>query len=569
MSTFEFLLGKRLTASGLLARYRTRPVLVVAGLHAVALLIMAWTEVAAVPRLAFLLAWALLNCVWLLVLRRPAASAALSLVMLVALIVLSQFKHHTLLMTVNFVDLMVVDLDTFAFLLTVFPDLRWQLLVAALVAVPLLVVLWRMDPFRVRATVAAAGGTACLVGLTALSMAAPTEFYDEFFSHNYVSKFARTGVEAVSEFTARGFLESDATTAERLNAGADRACHPSGRPPHILMVFDESSFDITAAPGIKVPAGYRRHFRSADGKARQLMVEGVGGPSWLTEYNVLAGLSARSYGRFAEFVTRIAAGRVERGLPHALRKCGYKTFSLYPFHGAFLGARAFQTTTGIEHFIDSRALGTRKLQPDHFYFDHAARLIARELGQGPLFLFVYTAANHFPWNTAFRPDLSPGWRPLGNKPEIDEYIRRQGMSARDYTDFLARLEREFPGEPFLIVRFGDHQPEFGMHIVDPTVGEPEIARRIMANDPRYYATYYALEAINFRPKSLSSALDRLDAPYLPLVVLEAAGLPLDASFAEQKRILQRCGGVFYLCAQGREARRFNRLLIDAGLIKGL
>ena len=64
-------------------------------------------------------------------------------------------------------------------------------------------------------------------------------------------------------------------------------------------------------------------------------------------------------------------------------------------------------------------------------------------------------------------------------------------------------------------------------------------------------------------------LDTLDAPNLPLVVLEAAGIPLDSSFAEQKRILQRCRGQFYLCNNGAEARRFNRMLIDAGLIRGL
>jgi hypothetical protein len=52
------------------------------------------------------------------------------------------------------------------------------------------------------------------------------------------------------------------------------------------------------------------------------------------------------------------------------------------------------------------------------------------------------------------------------------------------------------------------------------------------------------------------------------VVLEAAGVPLDPTFAEQKRILKRCRGMFYLCAGGAEARRFNRLLIDAGLIHG-
>jgi hypothetical protein len=52
------------------------------------------------------------------------------------------------------------------------------------------------------------------------------------------------------------------------------------------------------------------------------------------------------------------------------------------------------------------------------------------------------------------------------------------------------------------------------------------------------------------------------------LILEAAGLPLDPSFAEQKKILERCQGMFYRCAGGAEARRFNRLLIEAGLIKG-
>ena len=62
-------------------------------------------------------------------------------------------------------------------------------------------------------------------------------------------------------------------------------------------MLDEASFDITAAPGIKVPPGYRDHFKSMDGKIRDFLVEGSGGPTWYTEYNVLTGLSARSYGQ--------------------------------------------------------------------------------------------------------------------------------------------------------------------------------------------------------------------------------------------------------------------------------
>jgi hypothetical protein len=52
-------------------------------------------------------------------------------------------------------------------------------------------------------------------------------------------------------------------------------------------------------------------------------------------------------------------------------------------------------------------------------------------------------------------------------------------------------------------------------------------------------------------------------------VQEAAGLPLHSSFLEQKKILMRCKGPFYACAGGAEARHFNRMLIDTGLITNL
>jgi hypothetical protein len=143
------------------------------------------------------------------------------------------------------------------------------------------------------------------------------------------------------------------------------------------------------------------------------------------------------------------------------------------------------------------------------------------------------------------------------------------MSAHDYGEFLARLKQDFPGEPFLIVRFGDHQPWLSADVLEPTRSDETVAKKIAAFDPRYFTTYYAIDVVNFKPVDVSSALDRLDVAYLPLVIEEAAGVPLDASFAEQKRILQRCKGVFYQCADGAEARRFNRMLMDAGLIAGM
>jgi hypothetical protein len=542
---------------------------VVAAIHLVAIVIMLATEDEAVAQAAFVFTWGLLNFFWLAVLRRLAAAAALSLAFVVALILLSQLKHRVLFMTVNFVDLMIIDADTFAFLLTVFPGLGRNIALAVAAGLVALILVWRIDPFRVPMRRASLGSAVCLAGLAGVSFAIPTDPYNEFYTGQYVSKFARSGVSAVSEYFTRGLFEADAAVTDRLKLAPAGTCRSTRQVPHIVMVFDESSFDLSVAPGVKLPPDYRRHFASLDGKIRTLIVEGVGGPSWFTEYNVLTGLSVRSYGRFADFVTRIAAGRVERGLPHVLRRCGYRTFSLYPFLGAFLSARNFQTTTGIEHFIDAKQLGAVGIEPDRFYYDAALKVIERERGEDPLFLFMYTAANHFPWTNRFRPDLLPEWRNLGNHPEADEYLRRQAMSAQHYGEFVASLKARFAGEPFLIVRFGDHQPSFARRFIDPAFDDSALARRIAENDMRFLTTYYSIDAVNFQPADLGSALDTLDAPYIPLVVLEAARLPLDPTFAEQKDIFERCRGLFYRCSGGAEARRFNRLLIDAGLIKGL
>jgi hypothetical protein len=542
---------------------------VAAVLHVGALIVMAATEADWVACAAFVLNWALLNCFWLALVRRPVVAALLALEFVVALTLLSRFKFEKLWMTVDFVDVMIIDRDTSAFLLTVFPSLRVWAALAAVATAALLIAAWRLDPYRVRMRSSLIGGALCMVALIVLSLSFPTDLQEDFISQNYVSKFARTGVEAIHELATHGYLESDAAEAGSLKLAPAVACQTARKLPHIILLHDESSFDITAAPGIKVPSGYQHHFESLDGKARKLIVEGVGGPSWFTEYNVLTGLSARSYGRFATSVTRIAAGHLHRSLPLSLSGCDYKTFSLYPFYGAFLGSRAFQTSVGIAHFLDMLDLGTRDFEADSFYFNQAVKIIERERGNGPLFLYVYTVANHFPWDTRLRPELTPDRHDLGNAPDVEEYIRRQGMTAQDYSALLARLTQEFPAESFLIVRYGDHQPQFGPRIIDPSIGKAELARRLSALDPRYLTTYYAIDAVNFAPADLSSALDTLDAAYLPLVMQEAAGVPLDPGFSKQKEILQRCHGQFYRCTDGAEARRFNRLLIDAGSVKGL
>ena len=78
-----------------------------------------------------MLAWIFVNCLLLVVLQRPGVCAALALGLIVVLIELSRFKFGILQLTLTFLDFLIIDRDTFSFLLSVFPRLQMQLLIAA------------------------------------------------------------------------------------------------------------------------------------------------------------------------------------------------------------------------------------------------------------------------------------------------------------------------------------------------------------------------------------------------------------------------------------------------------
>jgi phosphoglycerol transferase MdoB-like AlkP superfamily enzyme len=517
-----------------------------------------------------LLTWALVNFVFLFVLRRPAVAAALSFALIGLLVLLSQFKHGIVWMTLTFLDVLLIDADTIAYFTQIFPQVSVAAWIAVAAGIPLLALIWWVDPLRIPRRWSALGAAACLAIIVPLSLAVPETADEPFQGVNHVSSFSRSGVFAVSQLMTQGWIDAADAVPDPVEFKGDRPCRPDRKLPTIIVILDESSFDASVAPDIRLPPGYVEHFQSYDGVKRLLAVEATGGPTWYSEYNVLTGLPARSYGLLKYYVTRIAAEHISRGLPNALRRCGYRTYSLYPARGDFLSARRFQTHIGIENFIDQAGMGASvEINPDRFFYEQAEQLIARDGGDAPQFIFTYLTANHFPWSAEFRPDLTPDWKAPGNTAEIDEYLRRQTMSARDYSDFLGRLRREFPDRPFLIVRFGDHQPAISTAMLEPQAAPRDIARKVRKFDPRYFTTYYAIDMINFTPADMSSALPRLEAAHLPIVIQEVAGVPLDRSFVEQKTILQRCAGRFYDCRNGAESRRFYYLLIQAGLLRGL
>src|SRR5262249_61878313 len=119
----------------------------------------------------------------------------------------------------------------------------------------------------------------------------PQEEWDAFAGDGYVSKFSRSGVAALSELVTHGYMESDAAITDRLKTLPHEVCAPLGKPPHIILVHDESSFDIRAVPGVKVAADYGGPFPSFRRKPPPFIFGGAGGPGWGSEDKRVGGPS--------------------------------------------------------------------------------------------------------------------------------------------------------------------------------------------------------------------------------------------------------------------------------------
>jgi hypothetical protein len=192
-------------------------------LHLAALGLLFQTERGLYGMTLFVLAWVSLNCAFLVLCRRPGVSAALSLTLFSLVVVLSKFKFDVTWMTLGFLDFLIIDADTFSFLLQIFPDLRTTLFFAAAIGIPGLLLIWRFDPFRVKRVFAAILGIACFQTLIVMSLAVPETPTEPFQGVNHISNVARSGVLAAYELGTHGWIEAD-KTADKLRGALDAPC---------------------------------------------------------------------------------------------------------------------------------------------------------------------------------------------------------------------------------------------------------------------------------------------------------------------------------------------------------
>jgi hypothetical protein len=434
---------------------------------------------------------------------------------------------------------------------------------ALLASFPLGWVAWRLDPTRVRRihALAAVAALATLAGVGAFAKDVPRHtafFYEDRHLSFWISSWPDT-IRTLWHGRLIEATESASGPALKLPAG----CTPASRPPHIILIHQESVVPPHYFPSVSYDRRIDSLFTSFDGEVHKLRVETYGGGSWLTEFSVLTGLSAGSLGGLRQFAQTIMAGKVRETLPQALARCGYRNVAVHPMLRAFLGIGRFFEAVGIHRMLDAKDQGAViDFERDRVYYANALAELEHHLKSShvPLFLFVETMATHGSYDYVYRPeDDVPGGGP-GTSPELHEYLRRVSMAHQDYAHLLAELRARFPSERFLIVQYGDHQPLVTLPLLG--FGDVYVEDVMQSGNEAALLTYYAVDGVRHQPPPLPR-LDALDVAYLGTIVLDAAGLPLSDAYRERKRLMVKCKGRHHGCPDMLE---FNRRLIDSGVV---
>lgn len=513
-----------------------------------------------------------LIAILLLVSRRALFATSLVALFITTLVWAASVKNATMNMVVHAYDLFfyLSSWSTIAFL--------WSeqrvLVVSFLVALATMLiggaVVYRLDTSRIRRRPVAAALAGCIaVASVAVSLKEERRHMQFHFANLYVSSFYASWAETLGTLWHGAMMETlpsaTASTSEPLRIPA--ACEPGEKPPHIVLIHQESIVQPSLFPTLTYDKSVDAMFKSQDGHTRKLRVETYGGASWLTEFSILAGVSTETFGGMRQFVQTFMVNRLRDTLPQVLQRCGYRNVVFYPMLRNFVSNDRFYSSIGLSEIFDLKAQGARTAQErDRFYYANALAEMQRHVSSSdePMFTYIQTMSAHWPYDVTWQPsEVVPGGGP-GTNPEMHEYLRRLSLAKRDYDFLIAELRRRFPEQRILVVHYGDHHPSASRTLLGYDENADFEGFKVDPNSPAF-KTYFAVDGINYRVPALSNHA-ATDVAYLGTIILKSAGLPLSDAHRERLRLMELCEGRYHSCAQRTQILAFQRRLIDSGII---
>lgn len=555
-----------------LAAEGLRPIFVwnIAGFAAAMIALSFWQREGAIPNILFTagITFALAAAITLLT-RRVLISVILVAGFIALVNGIASAKRDTLGMVFHAYDI-VFYLTSWSTVAYLWFAARSYVVLTVLAAVMLIAgawIAWRVDATRVARRKSALALIASIAVAAGAAYAKPERRQTQFYWNAlYVSSFYSSWAETL-ETLWRGQLIESARSADGQPFLIPTKCTPERKPPHIILIHQESVVQPALFPTLNYDRSVDSFFRSIDGETHKMRVETYGGASWLTEFSILTGLSTHSFGGMRPFVQSLLAGKVRDTLPEALQRCGYRNVLFYPMLKNFVSNARFYNAIGMREIYDLQAQkAPTTMERDRFYYKNAMDEMERHIhtSSKPLFTYIQTMSAHWPYDYAFAPEMKVSGGGPGTDSEMNEYLRRLSISKLDYDEMRAELVRRFPGEPILIVQYGDHQPLATRKLLgfqDETEAE-EIESGL---DSLGFLTFFSVDAINYKPPPLGTP-ETVDVPYLGAIMLQQAGLPLSEAYRERLRLMASCHGRYHGCAQRQDILAFHRRLIESKVI---
>jgi len=327
---------------------------------------------------------------------------------------------------------------------------------------------------------------------------------------------------------------------------------PAGRLADIVVILQESQFDPSAIAGCPAPVCALAAFDANDATVVRgpLQVHTFGGGTWKSEFAFHTGVPHAAFGPAGEFVPFNVAPGTQRSFARSLKAAGYRTVAIYPTRGGMMNGRAAYAGYGFDAFYDASQVGLPGGYdtPDALVHQAAREVLARERrNDQPVFLFVLTIFNHAEHGVrmervplelisatskAFDPDEALS---------VADYVWRSQAFQREAA--LTRSAVLDTRRPAVFAWFGDHQPPFANAIglrqrIRPL---PTAAGTV----PARYQTWY--DVASNVPHAPAASPQALDLVFLPGVLAQAAGVPLDDWLAANVLARQQCGGLLEAC----------------------
>ena len=258
--------------------------------------------------------------------------------------------------------------------------------------------------------------------------------------------------------------------------------------PNILMVMCEAFTDLpnqaafTYTGETNPIAAYNRLAEQT--LSGHLVVSNTGAGTANTEFDVLTGMMTNRIGTGTTSAFRVVHRNID-SIPRMLTQAGYRTFFLHPGQNWFYNRESVYSYLGITDQVFQDAFSRSDLVGDWISDAGFLRVLKESLEarqvDTPLFTYAVTIQNHQSYGAGkygYVPDPPQTDIALSDaaRTYLSVYFKGLQDSAamlEELTEYLDSLDA-----PYLLVFFGDHQPNLGGHYLayrelDPNYGSTD------------------------------------------------------------------------------------------------